>query len=123
MATGGPTGELGNATTTEQTTPDGTAKYVDFENGKIYWSQDTGAQVIKGAIATAWAALGFETGSLGLPTSGETSGPQGISQTFQGGTLIFNLITGIVEVLRVYIDEFNNSYNEQRGLATTAPPA
>jgi uncharacterized protein with LGFP repeats len=131
QATGGPTGELGNATSTEQTTPDGTAKYVDFENGKIYWSEATGAQIVKGAIQKAWAALGFETGSLGLPTSGETSGQAGISQSFQGGTLVFNLLTGIVEVLRTYVDEYTNSYNEQRGtpapatteLPTTAPPA
>ena len=131
QATGGPTGELGNATTLEQTTPDGSAKYVDFENGKIYWSEATGAQIVQGAIEKAWAALGFETGSLGLPTSGETTTPSGISQSFQGGTLIFNLLTGIVEVLRTYVDEYTNSYNEQRGtpapatteVPTTAPPA
>lgn len=121
VASGGPTGTLGNATTTEQTTPDGTAKYADFENGKIYWSENTGAQVIQGAIAKAWAAMGFENSSLGLPTSGETTGPEGVTQTFQGGTLVFNLITGIVEVLRTYIDQFTNSYNAQRGTPAPAP--
>lgn len=121
VATGGPTGTLGNATTVEQTTPDGTAKYADFENGKIYWSEATGAQVVQGAIAKAWAAMGFENSSLGLPTSPETTGPEGVSQTFQGGTLFFNLITGIVQVLRTYIDEFTNSYNEQRGTPAPAP--
>lgn len=118
-ANGGPTGALGNATTPEQTTPDGNAKYADFENGKIYWSQETGAQVLKGAIAKAWGAMGFEKSALGLPTSGETTGPDGVSQKFQGGSLVFNLITGIVEVLRTYVDEFTNSYNGQRG--TPAP--
>ncbi len=121
VATGGPTGTLGNATTVEQTTPDGTAKYADFENGKIYWSEATGAQVIQGAIAKAWGAMGFENSSLGLPTSPETTGPEGVSQTFQGGTLLFNLITGIVQVLRTYVDEFTNSYNEQRGTPAPAP--
>jgi uncharacterized protein with LGFP repeats len=125
MATGGPTGELGNAVTTEQTTPDGSAKFADFENGKIYWSEATGAQVIKGAIEKAWATMGFEGSPLGLPTSSETTGPDGVTQSFQGGTLVWNLVTGIVRVLRTYIDTFNTSYDAQREAAAvpTAPPA
>jgi uncharacterized protein with LGFP repeats len=124
VATGGPAGPLGNAVTTEQTTPDGSAKYADFENGKIYWSEATGAQVITGAIEKAWATMGFENSSLGLPTSPETTGPEGVTQSFQGGTLVFNLITGIVRVLRTYIDTFTDSYNAQREAAVpTTPPA
>ncbi|CAM2917033.1 uncharacterized protein with LGFP repeats [Williamsia muralis] len=125
MATGGPTGDLGNAVTTEQTTPDGNAKFADFENGKIYWSESTGAQIIKGAIAKAWATMGFENSPLGLPTSSETTGPDGVTQSFQGGTLVWNLVTGIVRVLRTYIDTFNDTYDAQREAAAvpTAPPA
>ena len=125
MATGGPTGELGNAVTTEQTTPNGSAKFVDFENGKIYWSESTGAQIVKGAIAKAWSLMGFENSPLGLPTSSETTGPDGVTQSFQGGTLVWNLVTGIVRVLRTYIDTFNDTYDAQREAAAvpTAPPA
>ena len=57
------------------------------------------------------------------------SGPDllrhGVTQTFQGGTLVWNLVTGIVRVLRTYIDTFNDTYDPQRDAAAipTAPPA
>ncbi|WP_347058662.1 hypothetical protein ABC795_17665 [Blastococcus sp. HT6-30] len=40
----------------------------------IYWTADTGAHEIYGAIRTRWADSGWERGPLGYPTSGvETS--------------------------------------------------
>ena len=73
---------------------DGAARYVTFDKGAIYWSPDSGAEPVTGAIYDAWASLGFERGALGLPTSGEIQEPQWIVQNFQHGTLNFDRETG-----------------------------
>lgn len=83
---GGMHGALGAPTSPEASGAKST-RYVTFDKGAIYWSPDTGAQPIMGAIYDAWATLGYEYGALGLPTSGETQQPEWIVQNFQHGTL------------------------------------
>jgi subtilisin family serine protease len=62
-----------------------------FQNGLAYWSPTTGAHLVFGAFGSAFAAQGWENGSLGFPTSGEVKGADGkIRQTFQGGTLTWD---------------------------------
>jgi uncharacterized protein with LGFP repeats len=97
-AMGGKDGPLGLPTTPESA-GDGDTRYATFERGAIYWSPSTGAQPLTGAIYQAWAALGFERGALGMPTSGEIQEPQWIVQNFQHGTLNFDRETH--NVLRV----------------------
>ncbi|MBV9640156.1 MAG: LGFP repeat-containing protein [Mycobacteriaceae bacterium] len=89
QATGGPSGLLG-APTTPETSGEGHTRYVRFNHGAIYWSPETGAAPVLGAIYDAWAAQGFERGPLGLPTSGELQEPEWIVQNFQHGTLNFD---------------------------------
>lgn len=86
---GGMNGVLG-APTSPEAAGDGTARYATFEHGAVYWSPDTGAQVLTGAIYDAWASLGYERGALGLPTSGEIQEPLWIGQNFAHGTLNFD---------------------------------
>ena len=62
----------------------------------MYWSPDSGAEPVTGAIYDAWASLGYERGLLGLPTSGEIQEPQWVVQNFQHGTLNFDRETGMV---------------------------
>lgn len=97
-ADGGPVSPLGLPTSPE-TAGAGDTRYVTFERGAMYWSPDTGAQPLTGAIYEAWASLGYELGALGLPTSGEISEPEWIVQNFQHGTLNFDRQTH--NVLRV----------------------
>ena len=115
MSTGGPTGALGAALDTEKSTPDGAAKYVDFDKGKIYWSPQTGAQVVQGLIGSAWGGAGYEKSSLGLPTSGESSPLDGIvTQAFQFGSLIFTKSSGVViQVAQKFVEEFIRSMKSQ----------
>ncbi|HME47063.1 N-acetylmuramoyl-L-alanine amidase [Mycobacterium sp.] len=98
QATGGPTGPLG-APTTPETSGDGSTRYVRFNHGAIYWSPETGAAPVTGAIYDAWAGQGFERGPLGLPTSGEIQEPEWIVQNFAHGTLNFDRETS--NVMRV----------------------
>ena len=97
-ADGGPASPLGLPTSPEAAGA-GDTRYVTFERGATYWSPDTGAQPLTGAIYEAWASLGYELGALGLPTSGEISEPEWIVQNFQHGTLNFDRQTH--NVLRV----------------------
>ena len=61
-------------------TPDGIGRYNHFSGtggASIYWTPQTGAWAIYGAIRQHWAALGWERGLLGYPTSDEFNIPGG----------------------------------------------
>ena len=94
-AMGGDTSPLG-APQTPETPGAGASRYVAFTDGALYWSPDSGAEPVNGAIYQAWGKLGFERGALGLPTSGEIQEPQWIVQNFQHGTLNFDREKGTV---------------------------
>ena len=92
---GGMASPLGAPTSPEAPGADG-SRYVRFERGAVYWSPESGAAPLTGAIYDAWGTLGFERGALGLPTSGEINEPLWIKQNFQHGTLNFDRETGAV---------------------------
>jgi hypothetical protein len=82
-AAGGAAGALGFPTTEEKSSPDGVGRYVHFSGSggsSIYWSPTTGAHDIQGAIRTKWAALGWERGALGYPTTDTKTSPDGVGQ-------------------------------------------
>ncbi len=58
-----------------------------FEGGSIYWSSQTGAHVVWGAIKNAWASRNWENGRFGFPVSDEFDFDGGKAQNFQGSTL------------------------------------
>jgi uncharacterized protein with LGFP repeats len=89
QAMGGMNSSLG-APTTPESPAEGDARYVRFQHGAVYWSPQSGANPVGGAIYDAWAALGYERSPLGLPTSGEIAEPEWIVQNFQHGTLNFD---------------------------------
>ncbi|MDT5211803.1 MAG: hypothetical protein QOK18_42 [Mycobacterium sp.] len=94
-AMGGKSSALG-APTSPEGSGEGSARYVTFDRGVVYWSPASGAEPVTGAIYEAWGNLGFERGALGLPTSGEIQEPQWIVQNFQHGTLNFDREKGTV---------------------------
>jgi uncharacterized protein with LGFP repeats len=56
--------------TDEGSTPDGRGRYVHFENdASIYWTQDTGAHLVNGAVRDFWSGQGWERSPLGYPIS------------------------------------------------------
>lgn len=96
---GGPGGVLGLPMTDETTTPDRVGRFNHFAlGGSIYWSPATGARPVYGAIRTRWAALGWETGRLGYPTSGEYGITGGRRSDFQHGSVSWIARTGSVTV-------------------------
>ncbi|KMO70142.1 N-acetylmuramoyl-L-alanine amidase [Mycolicibacterium chlorophenolicum] len=92
---GGMNSYLGKPTSPEASGA-GSARYVTFERGAVYWSPESGAEPVTGELYKAWGALGFERGALGLPTSSEIAEPLWIVQNFQHGTLNFDREKGTV---------------------------
>lgn len=74
---------LGYPTTDENGTPDGVGRYNHFAGtggSSIYWTPNTGAHSVQGAIHARWAALGWETGPMGYPVTDETPTPDGVGR-------------------------------------------
>jgi LGFP repeat len=70
--------------------------YQSYQGGQIHWSPATGAHATVGAIGAAWAAQGWENGSLGYPTANEAQGlaAGGAYQSYQGGQIHWSPATG-----------------------------
>ncbi|WP_426938592.1 GH25 family lysozyme [Pseudarthrobacter sp. S3] len=94
-AQGWESGPLGYPTTDIRTAPNG-AKSQGYENGAIYWTATTGAQLSpNGPIRSAWAAQAWESGPLGYPTTGVYSTVGGgNAQNFQGGRIDWSPTSG-----------------------------
>jgi uncharacterized protein with LGFP repeats len=95
-AQGADTGVLGYPTSAEVPTGDRSGAFQLFQGGAVFYSPSTGAQPVRGAVRTAWARVGAESGDLGYPTAAEGPGPGGVgtTQTFQRGTVWFTAQTG-----------------------------
>ncbi|MBK1784994.1 PQQ-dependent sugar dehydrogenase [Prauserella sp. ASG 168] len=93
---------LGFPTTSESVTPDGTGRYNHFsKTGSIYWTPSTGAHGIWGEIRKRWAALGWERGPLGYPTTDEGVTPDGrgrYNHFSKTGSVYWTASTGAREV-------------------------
>ncbi|MDM5339696.1 hypothetical protein QUF84_21075 [Fictibacillus enclensis] len=96
--------------TDELTTPDGIGRFNHFRRvhepgkpeGSIYWTPQTGAHMVLGAIRDKWAQLGWERSPLGYPVDDQRD-PSGavsfathltLKQRFQHGSIIWNPETG-----------------------------
>ncbi|WP_289022985.1 hypothetical protein [Desulfobacter postgatei] len=127
-------GQLGFPVTDESGAPCGIGRYNHFEGGSIYWTPETGAHVIKGAIRGAWASQGYERGRLQYPISDELvtegSSGKGRHQQFEGGEVYWtpengakfnlypvvkeekkcnkNLSAGKVEASEIYVEIAND---------------
>jgi uncharacterized protein with LGFP repeats len=65
-----------------------------YQSGAIYWSAATGAWESSGPIREYWAALGYEGGKLGYPSSALTCVDAGCWQSFERGEVAWSAATG-----------------------------
>lgn len=95
-AAGGAGGYLGLPVTSDAPTPDGRGFFNLFQRGSIFWSAATGAHITFGAINAKYAAVGYENGRLGFPTTdeGPTGNGTGRRQEFEGATMLYSAATG-----------------------------
>ncbi len=75
-ALGGARSFLGTATGAEALTPDRSGAFQHFQFGSIYWSPQTGAHEVHGAIHDKWSTLGWE--NFGYPSTDESRTPDGV---------------------------------------------
>lgn len=90
---GGPTGDLGYPVGAEVDGGVPNSRVNSFsapDKPVIFWTPDTGAVVVRGAINAAWAKLGGATGPLGVPTEPQSVKGDTVTQTFTGGELSWN---------------------------------
>ena len=89
---------LGFPTSDEISTIDGHGKFQEFEHGDIYWSQQTGAHIVVGAILQEWMRLGKEASWLGYPISDEedADGEWKRLTRFQHGVIKWSAEKGVV---------------------------
>lgn len=59
-----------------------------FSAGEMFYKSGLGAHAVHGAALTAYTAKGGPDGSLGYPVADQVSVSGGVSQRFQGGTLV-----------------------------------
>ncbi|GAB3357539.1 N-acetylmuramoyl-L-alanine amidase [Modestobacter lapidis] len=93
-AAGWEQGVLGFPTTDHTVTPDRKGAYTYFQGGAVYWSQGTGAHVLRGAVLDAWARTGWEQGRLGYPTSDTRTVSGGTRTDFERGFISVSTSTG-----------------------------
>jgi uncharacterized protein with LGFP repeats len=96
-------GPLGYPVTGQLETSDGSGGYNDFVGGgspsapgaSIYWSRDTGAFSVRGAIRTAWLDDGGTAGPLGFPVSEPyLQRNDRVRSDFEGGFVVHDRRTG-----------------------------
>lgn len=71
-------------------------KAEDFRNGTVYWSAETGAHALFGAINAKYASLDGANGWLGFPKTGERTTPDGKGRYvhFEFGSIYWTPETG-----------------------------
>jgi hypothetical protein len=128
-ALGGANGFLGNPTSPETSSPDGVGRYRHYQGGSIYWTRQTGAHEVHGAIRERWNRLGAERSFLGYPLTDETlaSDRNGRFSHFQGGSVYWTPNTGAHEVHGAIREKWQQFGGEQGYLGypvidETVPP-
>jgi uncharacterized protein with LGFP repeats len=87
-----------------------------FENGNIYWSNLTGAHIVKNELLNKYIAAGSVFGALGYPISPERSFSNGIYQIYQGGHIYYSASTGAYVIRGGILGKFLSLYTDQNRL-------
>lgn len=98
---GGERGVLGYPVTDELGCGPGNGRYNHFLGGSIYWTPELGAHEVHAQIRDKWAEMGWQSSSLGYPTSDVRSEPDRLSASFQGGTIVWTPAGGAVVGQRI----------------------
>ncbi len=105
-ALGGPGGFLGAAVEDEMSCPDHRGAFRHYDGGSIYWSPETGAHEVHGAIRSHWQELGWERSVVGYPTSDEADVAGGRFNSFAAGFIYWRPETGAHEVHGAILDRY-----------------
>ncbi|MFE9582850.1 alpha/beta hydrolase-fold protein [Nocardia sp. NPDC006044] len=108
QAAQGAAGPLGLPTGDERGLPDGKGRMQTFQNGSLYWTPQTGAQVVRGAILDEWGRQGYEGGPAGYPVAPEVKTPNrdGAVQSFENGPFYYSAKTGVHRVQGMILGKY-----------------
>nr|WP_255342569.1 alpha/beta hydrolase-fold protein [Nocardia sp. CNY236] len=108
QAASGPAGALGLPTDVEGVLPDDRGRFQRFRHGALYWTPQTGAQAVHGAIFDEWSAQGFEHGVAGYPVGPEGATPNGhgVVQPFEHALFYFSPGPGAHRVQGLIRDKY-----------------
>ena len=89
-------GVIGNCVNNEYDVAGGRGKAQEFAKGAAFWSPETGAQVLFGAILAKYNQLSGPAGWLGFPKTGELTTPDGKGRYvhFERGSVYWTPETG-----------------------------
>jgi uncharacterized protein with LGFP repeats len=90
IALGGSRGFLGYPVSDDLGAPDRRGRFVHFEGGSIYWTPQTAAHEVHGAIRDKWATLQWERGILGYPRSDEYQSGSYRRSDFERGFILWS---------------------------------
>ncbi|MCF2525909.1 arylsulfotransferase family protein [Yinghuangia soli] len=109
---------LGFPLTDEMPAGSGRGRYQVFQNGAIFWSPQTDATIIRGAIGEKWATQGWDSGWLGFPIRDEfpVTGTNGVVQRFEGGSITWGPSAG-AHMMPSWFD--HTFFRPNMGLPTT----
>jgi uncharacterized protein with LGFP repeats len=87
---------------------DGVGRFGAFQSGAIYWSPQSGAWEVHGAILAHWSGIGGVHSVLGYPTSDEQPVSDGVGRvsTFQHGVIYWSPPSGAWEVHGPILDRY-----------------
>ncbi|NLA57132.1 MAG: hypothetical protein GX859_12735 [Corynebacterium humireducens] len=116
-------GVIGSCVTNEYPVEDGMRQ--DFRNGVAYWSPDTGAHALFGAINARYHHIGGPASWLGFPTTGERVTPDGVGRYvhFENGSIYWTPSTGAREIPKALFNSWAATGYERGdlGYPTGAP--
>jgi hypothetical protein len=98
--------QYGVPCTDETATPDGVGRFNHFNDNtaSIYWTPESGAHTIYGAIRQRWSQIGWETSYLGYPVSDEVDFAEGgRANEFQHGGIYWWADTGAIDLRDVIV--------------------
>jgi hypothetical protein len=79
-------------------------QFPDHPESSIYWTPESGAHPVWGAIRQRWAEMGWETSYLGFPRSQEVDFPEGGRvSAFEGGAIYWWPDTGPIDLRGVVL--------------------
>lgn len=111
-------GLIGSCVNNEYDVAGGKGKAQEFRGGSAFWSPETGAQLLYGAILAKYNAVGGPGGWLGFPKTGELKTPDGKGRFvhFQRGSIYWTPSTGAQAIPGDMFAEWGKSGYERGSL-------
>jgi uncharacterized protein with LGFP repeats len=121
---GGDEGYLGNAVDVRKKSNVGLGSgfHKEFENGRIFYSENTCAHEVHGEILQKYIGEGAETGDAGYPITDVETRPDGSQYVrFERGWIVWSHKTGANEIFGIYLKKWLDGNEKNLGYPIEDP--